>query len=166
MTGAVKGESIWWTNSSRSFNTRSLRVFIMKSIRSFIICIFATMYGSALSATDGRLVSCRFYLLGALLPSSPSWSLLLALVPSCSSPRLLGPTFLWCSCSSRSWFCLVRRSTTAVRVCTYLSRAVVHGSSLLLLLVAIERVSTIQLFVWEVVIWLLLFSRFPTDGAN
>ena len=133
------------------------KAFIMKSILSFIIYIFATIYGGAVSVTDGRLVSCRSCLLGALLPFGPSRSFLSALVPSYSSSWLLGLASLWCSYSSRSWFCLVRHSTATARVCTCLSRVVVHGSSPLLLLVAIERVSIIQLFVWEVVIWLLLF---------
>ena len=123
----------------------------MKSIISFIICNSAAICGGAISVMDGQLVSCRFCLLEALLPSGPSRSLLSALVPSCSS-WLLGPASLWCSCSSKLWFCLVRCSTATVKVCTYLSRAVVRGSSSLLLLVAIERVSTIQLFVWEVFI--------------
>ena len=137
----------------------------MKAIRSFIICISTTMCGGAVSTTDGRLVSCWSCLLEALLPSSPSRSLLLALVPLFSSPWLLGPASLWHSYSSRSWFCLVRCSNAIARVCTYLSRALVRGFSSLLLLVAIERVSTIQLFVWQMVIWLLLFL-FPTNGAN
>ena len=84
--------------------------------------------------------------------------LLVPLVPSYSSPQLLGPTFLWRSCSSKSWFCLLRHSTAATRVYTCLSRTVTCDS--LLLLVAIKRVSTIQLFVWEVVIW-LVFSLSP-----
>ena len=154
----VKGEFVWWTNSSRSFDTCPLKAFIMKSICSFIICIFATMYGDAVSVTDGWLVSYRSCLLGALLPSSPSQSLLLTLVPSYSSPQLLGPTFLWRSCSSKSWFCLLRHSTAATRVYTCLSRTVTCDS--LLLSVAIKRVSTIQLFVQEVVIW-LVFSLSP-----
>ena len=137
----------------------------MKVIRSFIICISTTMCGGAVSTTDGRLVSCWSCLLEALLPSSPSRSLLLVLVPLFSSPWLLGPTSLWHSYSSRSWFCLVRCSNAVARVCTYLSRALVRGFSSLLLLVAIERVSTIQLFVWEMVIWLLLLP-FPINGAN
>ena len=149
-----------------SIDTCPLRAFIMKSIHSFIICIFATMYSCAVSVTDERLVSCCFCLLEALLPFGPSWFLLSAPVPSWSFPQLLGPTFLWPSCSSKSWFCLVRHSTFAARVYSCLLRAVVHGSSPLLLLVAIERVSTIQHFVWEVVIWLLLFSPFPTNDAN
>ena len=153
----MKGESIWWTNSLRSFDTRPLRAFIIRSIISFIIYISTTMYGGAISVTDGRLVSCRSCLLGAWLPSDPSQSLLSALVPSCSSPWMLGLASLWHSCSSRSWFCLVKRSIATARVCTYLSRAVVHGSSSVWLLVAIKWVSTIQLFVWKVIIWLLLF---------
>ena len=154
MIGAVKGESVRWTNSSRSLDTRLLRVFIMKSIISFIICISAAMCGGAVSVIDGQLVSCRSYLLGALLPSDPSRSLLSALVPSCSFPWLLGLASLWRSCSSRSWFCLVRHSTAAARVCTYLSRAVMRGSSLLL--VAIRRVSTMQLFFSEAIVWILV----------
>ena len=147
VTDAVNGESVWQTNSSRSLDTRPLRAFILKSIRSFIICISATMYGGAVSAVDGRLVSCCSGLLGALLPSGPSWSLLSALVPSYSSPWLLGLASFWRGCSSRSWFCLVRRSTVMAKVCICLSRVVVCGSSPIWLFVAIERVSTIQLFV-------------------
>ena len=106
---------------------------------------------------------------GALLPSDPSWSPLSVLVLSWSSSWVLSFAFFWRSCSSRSWFCLVRRSTAAVRVWTYLLRAVVHGSSpWMLLVVAIERVSTMQLFVWEAIVWLT--SSFPqtapTDDAE
>ena len=108
-------------------------------------------------------------LLGALLPSGPSWSLLSALVPSWSSSWVLSFAFFWRSCSSRSWFCLVRRSTAAVRVWTYLSRAMVHGlSPWMLLVVAIEWVNTMQLFVWEAIV--CLTSSFPqtapTDDAE
>ena len=114
-------------------------------------CISATICGGAISAMNGRLVSCRSYLLRALLPSGPARSPLLAmcwgLVPFCSSPWLLGLAFLWRSYSSRSWFCLVRHSTAAAKVCTCLSRAIMRGSSPWFLLVAINRVSTIQLFV-------------------
>ena len=78
----VNGESDQWTKSSRSLNTRPLRAFIIKSIYSLIICISVTMWGGAISAVDGRLMSCCSSLLGALLPSGPSWSLLSALVPS------------------------------------------------------------------------------------
>ena len=153
VTGTVK--DIQWNNLSRLLDTRPRKAFIMKSIISFIICISATMCGGAVSTINGWLVSCRSSLLGALLLSGPSRSLLSAPMPSCSFLWLLGLTSLWHSCSSKSWFCLVRRSTAAVKVCTYLSRAIVHGSSpLLLLVVAIERVSTIQLFIWEAVVWL------------
>ena len=143
----------------------------MKSILSFIICISTTICDGAVSTTDGRLVSYRSCLLRALLPFGPSQSLILVVcwgpVPSCSSPWLLGPTFLWRSYSSRSWFCLVRHSTAAARVCTCLLRAVVRGSSPWLLLVTIERVSIIQLFVWEVIIWLLSFPQtMPIDDAK
>ena len=139
----------------------------MKFTHSFIICISATIYGGAVSAIDGRLVSCHSCLLGALLPSGPFWFLLLALVPFYSSPWVSGPAFLWRSCSSRSWFCLVRHSTTATSVWTCLSRAIVPGSSSwLLLLVAIKWVSTIQLFVLEAVIRLLLVYYFPIDSTN
>ena len=122
----------------------------------------------AVFAMNGQLVSCCSCLFRALLPSGPSRSLLSTvysgLVPFCSFPWLLGPVFLWRSYSSRSWFCLVRRSTTVTRVYTCLSRLVVRSSSPWLLLVAIERVSTIQLLIWEVVIWPLSF--YPTNGAN
>ena len=156
---AVKGESVWWTSSLRSFDTRPLRAFIMKSIISFIICISTTLCGGAIFATDGRLLSCRSCLLRALLPSSPSRFHLLVvycgLVPSCSSPWLLGLVLLWCSCFSKSWFCLVRRSIATARVYIYLLRVVMRGSPSWLLLVAIQRVSTIQRFNCEMVIWLL-----------
>ena len=144
--GAVKGESAWWTNSSRSFDICPLTAFIMKSIISFI-CISATICSGAVSVTDGWLVSCHSCLLRAWLPSGHSRSLLSTLVPFCSSPWLLGPASLWHSYSSRLWFCLVRHSTATTRVCTCLSRVVVRGSSSVWLLVAIDRVSTIQLFV-------------------
>ena len=78
----VKGESVRWTKLSKSLDTRPLRAFIIRSIRSFIICIFATMWGGAMSVVDGRLTFGRSGLLGALLPSGPSWYLLSALVPS------------------------------------------------------------------------------------
>ena len=86
VTGAVSGEFVLWTSSSRLFDTRSLRAFIMKSIISFIICISTTICGGLVFAMDGRLVSCHSCLLGALLPSGPSRSLLSALVPFCSFP--------------------------------------------------------------------------------
>ena len=82
---SVNGKSVQWTKSSRLLDTRLLRVFIIKSIRSFIIYISVTMCGGAVSVTDRWLRSCRFGLLEALLPFGPSWSLLSALVPSWSS---------------------------------------------------------------------------------
>ena len=160
----VKGESVRWTKSSRSLDTRSLRAFIIRSICSLIICISATMWGGAMFAVDGRITSGRSGLLGASLPSGSSWYLLSVLVPSWSSSWVLCPAFLWHSYSSRSWFCLVRRSTVALRVWTCLFRAMGRGSSpQTLLVVAIKWVSTMQLYVWEAIVWLIFF---PTDGAN
>ena len=150
--------------SSRSLDTHPLRKFIINSICSLIICISTTTWGGTMSTMDGLLMSGRSGLLGALLPSDPSWYLLSALVPSWSSSWVLCPAFLWRSCSSRSWFCLVRRSTIAVWVWTYLSRVVGRNSSpWTLLVVAIKKVSTMQLYVWEAIVWLIFF---PTNGAN
>ena len=78
----VNGESILFTRSSRSVDTRPLRAFIMTSICSFIACISAIIGEWAKSMRDGRLMFCRSGLLGALLPSGFSWSLRLALLPS------------------------------------------------------------------------------------
>ena len=156
MTNVVNSESVQWTKSSRSLDTRLLRAFIMKSILSFIICISTTMWGGTVSAANGRLVSCRYGLLGALLPSYPSWSFLLALVPFWSSSWVFNLAFFWRNYSSRSWFCLVRHSTATAKVLTCLSRAVVCGSSpWTLLAVTIKRVSTMQLFVREAIVWLI-----------
>ena len=150
--GAVKGESFLWTSMSRSFYTCPLRAFIMKSILSFIICISATMCGGATSVAEG--------LLKALLPFGPSLFRLSVvcqkLSPSCSSSLLRGSASLWCSYSSRSWFCLVRRSTATTKVCTCLSRTAAQVSLSWLLVVAIKHVSTIQLFAQEE----------PTDNAK
>ena len=86
-----------------------------------------------------------FCRLGALLPSGPSQSRRSALESSRSSAILL-PTFR-CSNSSKTWFCFVRRLTAAVRIYTCFSRVVGRGSSSwTLLMVAIDRVSTMQLF--------------------
>ena len=95
----------------------------------------------------------------------------LLLIPSWSSSWVLSAAFFWCSYSSRSWFFLVRCSIATARVWTCLSRAVVRGSSpWLLVVVAIERVSTMQLFVWEVGRYSLSLSVFPqmmpTDDAE
>ena len=74
--------------------------------------------------------------------------------------------FFWRSCSSKSWFCLVRCSTAAVRVWTCLSKAVGHGSlAWLLVVIAIEQVSTMQLFVWEA-IWLISRSSSPQTAQT
>ena len=161
---AVNGELVRLTRSSRSLNTRPLRAFIITSICSFIACIFATTGGGVISVKDGRLTFCRSGLLGALLPSGPSRSHRSALVPYRSSSEILCPAFQ-CSCSSKTWFCWVRHSTAAVRVCTYLSRAVSRGSSSwTLLVVSIDRVSTMQLFVREA--FAMTYKAVPTDGAN
>ena len=69
----VNGESVLFTKSSRSLDTRPLRAFIIISICSFITCIFAIIGGGA-SMRDGRLRFYRFGLLGALLPSGLSGS--------------------------------------------------------------------------------------------
>ena len=72
VTDAMNGESIRWTNSLISLDTRPLRAFIMKSIHSFIIYISVTMCDGAVSTADERLVSCYSCLLGVLLPSGSS----------------------------------------------------------------------------------------------
>ena len=128
LTEAVNGELVRLTRSSRSLDTRPLIVFIITSIYSFIACISATTGGGVISMRDRRLTFCRSSLLGALLPSSPSQSCRLALVPYRSSFGILCPAFQR-SCSSKTWFCLLRHSTTAVRGCTCLSSSVGRSSS-------------------------------------
>ena len=170
LTAAVNGESVRLTRSLRSLDTRPLRAFIITSICSFIACISAKTGGGVASMRDGMLTFCRFSLLGVLLPSSPSRSRRLALESSRSSTILL-PVFR-CSYSSKTWFCLVRRSTAAVRICTCFSRAVGYGSSSwTLLMVAIDQVTTMQLFFRvSVSCGLQHYSRFPqtvpTDDAR
>ena len=66
----VKGESIQWTKSSRSLDTRPLKVFIIRSIHSLIICISTTMWGGAMSTVDGLTSNCSG-LLGACYLSAP-----------------------------------------------------------------------------------------------
>ena len=101
--------------------------------------------GGVASTRDGMLMFRRFSRLGALLPSGPSRSRRLALESPRSSAILLSA--FRCSCSSKTWFCLVRRSTTAIRTCTCFFRAVGCGSSSrILLMVAINQMSTMQLF--------------------
>ena len=158
----VNDESVWWTKSLRLLDTHSLRAFIIKSIHSFIICILVTMWGETKSMTDRWLVSCHSSLLRVLLSSGPYWFLLSALVPFWSSSWVSITTFFWCNCSSRTWFYLVRRSTAAMRVWTCLSRAVGRGSSpWLLVVVAINRVSTMQLLSGKRWIWLISWSCSP-----
>ena len=70
----VNGESVLFTKSSRSLDTRPLRAFIMTSICSFIAYISAMIGGGVASMRDGRLRFCRSGLLGALLPSGLSGS--------------------------------------------------------------------------------------------
>ena len=120
---------------------------------------------------DGRLTFCCSNLLRALLPFGPSRSRHSALVPSRSSSGILCPVFR-CSCSSKTWFCFMRRSTDAVKIYTCFSRAVGRGSSSwTLLVVAIERVSTMQLFcqgsiscdLWH---YLRFPQMAPTDDAE
>ena len=75
--------------------------------------------------------------------------------------------FFWRNCSSKSWFYLVRHFTAIMRVWTCLSWVVVRGlSPWWLLVVAIEQVSTMQLFFREAIVWLTSNQLFPTDGAN
>ena len=98
---------------------------------------------------DGRLTFCHSSLHGALLPSDPSQCHCSALVSSRSSSGISCPVFR-CNCSSKTWFCLVRHSMASVRICTCFSRAVNRGSSSwTFFVVAIDRVSTMQLFVRE-----------------
>ena len=70
----VNDESVLFTKSSRSLDTRPLRAFIITLICSFIACISATIDGGAVSIRDGRLKFRRSGFLGALLPSVLSCS--------------------------------------------------------------------------------------------
>ena len=128
LIAAVNGESVRLTRSSRSLDTYPLRAFIITSICSFIACISTTIGGGVAFVRDRRLTFCRSSLLEALLPFDPSRSCRLALVSSRSSSEILCLVFQR-SCSSKTWFYLVRCSTTAVRICTCLLRAVGRGSS-------------------------------------
>ena len=145
LTAAVNGESVWLIRSSRSLDTHPLRAFIITSICSFIACISVKTGGGVTSTRDGMLMFRRSSRLGALLPSGPSRSHRSALKSPRSSAILLSA--FRCSCSSKTWFCLVRRSTTVIRTCTCFFRAVGCGSSSrILLMVAINQMSTMQLF--------------------
>ena len=142
----VNGESVLFTKSSRSLDAHPLRAFIIISICSFITSIFATIGGGAVSMRDGRLKFCCSGLLGVLLPSGLSCSPCSGL-SSWFSFWTLCLASLWRSYSCRSWFCFVRRFTVVMRVWTCLSNVVDRGGSSpwTLLVVAIERVSTMQL---------------------
>ena len=145
LTAAVNGESVRLTRSSRLLDTRPLRALIITSICSFIACISTKTRGGVASTRDGMLTFRRSSRLGALLSFGPSRSRRSALESPRSSAILLSA--FRCSCSFKTWFCLVRRSTAAIRTYTYFSRAVGCGSSFeTLLMVAIDRVSTMQLF--------------------
>ena len=145
LTAVVNGESVRLTRSSRSLDTRPLRAFIITSICSFIACISTKMRGGVASTSDGMLTFHRSNRLGALLPFGPSRSRCSTLESPRSSAILLS-AFRY-SCSSKTWFCLVRRSTATVKTYTCFSRAVgCDSSSGTLLMVAIDRVSTMQLF--------------------
>ena len=124
----MNGESVLFTKSSRSLETRHLRAFIMTSICSFIAYISARMGGGVVSMREGVLKFRRSDLLGSLLPSDLSGPLRSELSPWFSS-WMLCPAPLCRSCSSRSWFCFVRRSTAAARVWTCLSNVVDLGGS-------------------------------------
>ena len=79
---AMNGELVQLTRSPRSLDTRPLRAFIITSICSFIACISAATGSGVTSMRDGRLTFYRSDLLGALLPSNPSWFRRSALVSS------------------------------------------------------------------------------------
>ena len=67
--GIVNGESVLFTKSSRSLESRPLKAFIMTSICSFIAYISAKMGGGAVSMREGMFKFRRLGLLGSLLPS-------------------------------------------------------------------------------------------------
>ena len=58
VTGAVKGELVRWTSSSKLVDTRPFRTFIIISIFSFIVYISCVMRNVPTSSSEGRLVSC------------------------------------------------------------------------------------------------------------
>ena len=72
-------------------------------------------------------------------------------------------SFHYSNYRSNSWFHWVSHSTTTVRVCTCLSNAL-DEFPVSWLVVAINRVRTIQLFVFETVIWLI--TRFPQTAPT
>ena len=138
----------------------------MTSICSFIARISGRMGGGAVFMREGMLKFRRSGLLGSLMLSGLSGPLRSKLSPWFSSWTLY-PASLYRNCSSRSWFCFVRRSTAAARVWTCLSSTVDLGgsSSWTLLVVAIERVSAMQLLCPGGDNGLNCHD-IPTDGAN
>ena len=74
VTGAVKGELVQWTSSSKLVDTRSFGALIIISIFSFIICISCVMRNALTSSSEGRLVSYWSRLLMTLLSSWKSLS--------------------------------------------------------------------------------------------
>ena len=83
--GMVNGESVLFTKSSRSLETRPLKAFIITSICSFIACISVKIGGGAVSMREGMLKFRRLGLLGSLLPSGLSGTPRLELSPWFSS---------------------------------------------------------------------------------
>ena len=81
----MNGESVLFTKSSTSLETRPLRAFIMTSICSFIACISARMGGGVAFVREGMLELRLSVLLGSLLPSYFSGPLLSELSPWFSS---------------------------------------------------------------------------------
>ena len=65
----MNGESVLFTRSSRSLETRRLKAFIMTSICSFIARISARMGGGVAFVKEGMLEFRFSVLLGSLLPS-------------------------------------------------------------------------------------------------
>ena len=79
--GTVNGESVLFSKSSRSLETRPLRAFIITSICSFIACVSAKIGGGAVSIREGMLKFRHSGLLGSLLPSGLSGPLRSELSP-------------------------------------------------------------------------------------
>ena len=165
LTAVVNGESVRLTRSSRSLDTRPLRAFIITSICSFIACISVKTEGGVASTRDGMLTFRRSSRLGALLPSGPSRSRRSALESPRSSAILLSA--FRCSCSSKTWFCLVRRSTAAVRpVLAFLEQSVTaHLPEHCWWLPLIEWVPC-NSFVGGALAVAYDTTHLPTDGAN
>lgn len=113
VTYAVNGESVQWTNLSRSVDTCPFMAFIIMPIFS-TICMSCAMWMVPISSSNKRSVSYQSRLLTALHSSWSSLSyrpfvggwLSLRLRLSLSSCWLLGCcSFLLFSCCSNSWLC-------------------------------------------------------------